>query len=74
MITSFINIGSIEATIVAIVACTLLIYAIYLIVQKETGWSLFFWMVFVLFVPLAGAMIYLAKHLLSDRRSTNSTL
>ncbi|KGE16218.1 PLDc N-terminal domain-containing protein [Sphingobacterium deserti] len=69
---AFINIGTIELSILSVAALALLIYVTYLIVVNESGWQRLIWILILLFVPIFGSLIYLAKHILSNSRRGNS--
>lgn len=63
----FINIGSVEATILIAIPVLLILYALVLIIKSETGIPRILWILFVVFVPLIAALIYLVAHFISHR-------
>lgn len=63
----FINIGSVEATILIAIPVLLILYSLYLIIKNETGIPRILWILFVVFVPLIATLIYLATYFISNR-------
>jgi len=66
-------IGPIEILLLGIIYFILLISSLFLVLKHEKSLSLFIWMLFIIFVPFLGSLLYVSKHLITNHKMSIST-
>lgn len=64
-------IGPYQIILFSIIYFLLLIYSLYLILKNETSLFVLAWLLFIIFVPFFGSIIYISKYYL-NKNSANS--
>jgi hypothetical protein len=58
-------IGPYQIILFSVIYFLLIIYSLYLILKNETNLFAFAWLLFVIFIPFFGSIIYISKYYLN---------
>jgi len=64
-------IGPYQIIVLSLLYFILMIYSLYLILKNETSLFVFAWLLFVLFIPFFGSVIYISKYYLNKNSAHN---
>lgn len=64
-------IGPFQVIVLSLIYFILMIYSLYLILKNEKSLFVFTWLLFVLFIPFFGGIIYISKYYLNKYSAYN---
>ncbi|SHE38208.1 Phospholipase_D-nuclease N-terminal [Psychroflexus salarius] len=55
--------------LIGVIYAIVLIYSIFIIVKNEKSINALLWLIFALFIPFFGSLIYIARHFLYNKKN-----